>query len=80
MMNKKEIQKILREREATVTFTKKDGTQRVMKCTLNEAKIPSEHRPKGDSTRKENDNVLAVFDTEKAGWRSFTMDSIINVQ
>lgn len=79
-MMKAEIQNILREREATITFTKKDGSQRIMRCTLNENKIPVEHRPKGESTRKENDNVLAVFDTEKAGWRSFNVDSIISVQ
>lgn len=79
-MMKAEIKQILREREATVVFTKKDGSQRTMRCTLNEAKIPVEHRPKGESVRKENDNVLAVFDTEKAGWRSFNMDSIISVQ
>jgi hypothetical protein len=79
-MKKSEIQKILRDRVATVTFTKTDGTQRVMKCTLKESSIPVAHQPKGESTRKENDNVLAVFDVEKEGWRSFAMDSIINVQ
>jgi hypothetical protein len=79
-MMKAEIKQILREREATVVFTKKDGSQRTMRCTLNEANIPVEHRPKGESVRKENDNVLAVFDTEKAGWRSFNVDSIISVQ
>lgn len=35
---------LLRERVVTVTFTKKDGTERVMKCTLSSAIIPvAEH-------------------------------------
>ena len=79
-MKKSEIQKILRDRVATVTFTKKDGTERVMKCTLNESSIPAAHRPKGEAPRKENDTVVAAFDVEKEGWRSFTIESIINIQ
>lgn len=79
-MNKIEIQKILRDRIATVTFTKKDGTERVMKCTLNESSIPVDHRPKEGSTHKVNDSVLAVFDVENQGWRSFTIANVKSVQ
>ena len=79
-MNKAEIQKLLRELEAVVTFIKKDGTARVMKCTLNESIIPQEHKPKEGSTHKVNDATLAVFDIEKQGWRSFTIANIKSVQ
>lgn len=80
-MDKAAIQDILRSREAVVTFTKKDGTQRVMRCTLKEDLIPQQHRPKTDNStqRKANDTVIPVFDTEKEGWRSFTIDSIVSV-
>lgn len=61
-----------------VEFTKKDGTNRVMKCTLNEELIPSEFTPKGVGKAK-NDSILSVFDVEVNGWRSFGYESIIAV-
>ena len=48
-----------------VTFTKKDGTERIMKCTLKEEFIPVEHRPKQDSDRKPNPETMAVWDMVK---------------
>ena len=38
---------LLRSEIVELTFTKKDGTERIMKCTLAEQKIPSENAPKG---------------------------------
>jgi hypothetical protein len=64
--------------ETTVIFTKKDGTERSLKCTLKESLIPSEMSPKG-STRVQPTHTQAVFDIENNGWRSFTWDSIIEV-
>ena len=66
---------LLHEGIATVKFTKTDGTEREMRCTLMENQIPGEKAPK-NSTRKQNSDVLAVFDVEKQGWRSFRWDSI----
>ncbi len=60
---------------ATITFTKKDGTTRKMICTLNENVIPQEKAPK-NTGRAKNDDVLAVYDVEKQEWRSFRFDSI----
>lgn len=73
------VKNLLRIGETIVTFTKKDGTERVLKCTLSEALIPSEHTPKGESSRAKNDDVQAVYDLENEGWRSFSWDSIIEV-
>ena len=78
---REDIKNVLREGATTVTFTKKDGTVRVMQCTLNEAMIPAEHQPKDSGkTTKMNDTVLPVFDTENQGWRSFAIDAITDVQ
>ena len=66
---------LLRSEIVELTFTKKDGTERIMKCTLMESKIPSEKIPKGTEKAK-NDEVLPVFDIENDGWRSFRWDSI----
>ena len=66
---------LLRSEVVDITFTKKDGYERIMKCTLLESKIPSEKMPKGTEKAK-NDEVVPVFDIENDGWRSFRWDSI----
>jgi len=62
-----------------VNFVKKDGSERKIKCTLMEDKIPSAKLPKG-SDRAKSDEVLPVFDLESDGWRSFRWDSITSVE
>ena len=61
-----------------VTFTKKDGTEREMYCTLAESKIPVDKRPK-EATTSTGGSALRVFDTVTNEWRSFRWDSIKNV-
>lgn len=68
-----------------VVFTKKDGTQRELFCTLDESRIPSEKQPKSQATDstvagKGNDDAIRVFDTEKQEWRSFRWDSVKEVR
>ena len=63
--------------DVRVVFTKKDGTERTMLCTL--TNIPAEHQPKNQD-KEYSKEVLRVFDTENQGWRSFRLDSIISVQ
>ena len=69
------LKTLLHEGEVTINFTKKDGTNRVMKCTLKEESIPGAFTPKGTGKAKSSD-VVAVFDIENQGWRSFHWDSI----
>lgn len=77
MFTRDEMAKYLAEGSATVTFTKVDGTERVMNCTTNNAKIPSDQRPSElDSTRKVSLETLRVFDTDIQSWRSFRVDSV----
>lgn len=80
MFKREELQTKLRDGIHQIVFTKKDGTERKMFCTLSEAVIPEEHKPKKGTTIKVNDSVLAVFDVEKQGWRSFTIADVKSVQ
>mgnify|MGYP003660898410 CR=1 FL=1 len=64
----------LNEGIISVLFTKKDGTERLMECTLHEDYVPE---IKG--TKAINPDVIAVYDIEAEGWRSFRWDSIKNV-
>jgi hypothetical protein len=63
----------------TITFTKKDETERVMVCTLKEEKIPSEKSPK-NTGKSQSDDAIAVFDLEKQDWRSFRFDSVKKIE
>ena len=71
---------LLHERVVGVTFTKKDGTERVMQATLSENFIPEATNTENSATtRKKSDEALAVWDIEAEGWRSFRWDSIKSV-
>lgn len=67
------------EQEVRVTFTKSDGTEREMLCTLREDLIQSTEK-KTERTKKENADVMSVWDLEKSGWRSFRLDSVKSIQ
>jgi hypothetical protein len=73
------VENLLTAGETTVTFIKADGSERVMRCTLNETLIPFESAPKGETSRKKSDEVRPVYDLDAAGWRSFRWDSITEV-
>ena len=73
------LKSMLKSQEVTISFTKKDGTERKMLCTLSESKIPSEKSPKNTGKAKSED-ALAVFDVEKQDWRSFRWDSVTKVE
>lgn len=70
---------VLQNEGATVTFKKQDGTERVMKCSLNESVVVP-HEKKTDRVKEKNDNILPVWDIEKSAWRSFKLDSIVKVE
>ena len=61
-----------------VKFTKTDGSERDMKCTLMEAMVKP-HERKTDREKKLNDNIISVWDVDKEAWRSFRYDSIISI-
>lgn len=68
--------------EAKVTFTKVDGTERVMRCTLEPAKLPPVVIKEDAKPRKQTDSTkaLRVFDVEKGEWRSFTIKNIKKIE
>jgi hypothetical protein len=70
---------LLRDEKVTIVFTKKDGTERKMVCTLAESKIPSEKSPK-NTGKTGSDDAIAVFDLDKTEWRSFRWDSVKKIE
>lgn len=65
-----------------VTFTKKDGTERVMECTTAPSLVPQEPVVESVTPKREkkvNEDVCPVYDMDSKGWRSFRWDSIKQV-
>jgi hypothetical protein len=70
------LKDIMRKQTVTITFTKKDGTERVMRCTLDPAKLPVQESTNSNTARKISTETMAVFDLEAQGWRSFTKTAV----
>jgi hypothetical protein len=82
------VTSLLNKQEVTVSFTKADGTDRNMRCTLNWDLIPPQPQKtttgpvdsivlESKKPRKETDPaVIKVFDLEAQAWRSFRMDRL----
>jgi len=81
MTSKQEIMKALTERVVTVKFKKVNGEERTMKCTLLDSIVPKIHNTtdKIEKERRDNPDVVAAWDVDKQGWRSFRIDSIIEI-
>lgn len=70
--SRKWLTNLLNQYVVEVTFTKKDGTERVMNCTLQEDYLP-ETTGVG---RSASFDAVSVYDVDKEDWRSFRWDSI----
>lgn len=86
MFNRDDVLKDLRSFVVEVTFTKVNGEQRVMRCTLKKELLPktyqelSEERKAESDFHKQNPEVIAAWDVQKGGWRSFRLDSVEYLQ
>lgn len=75
--NRDTFNDLLKRKIVQIKFKKKDGTERVMKCTLREDVVPV-YEKKTERVKKTNDGVLAVWDLEKDSFRSFKLESLID--
>ena len=75
-MKRDTLIKNLQKKSMRITFTKVNGDERIMDCTLQEHFIPQTE----ESNRKKNEEVLPVFDINKGEWRSFRLDSVTNIE
>ena len=75
-MNREILIKNLQKRTMRITFTKVNGEERVMDCSLQEHIVPATKY----TDRKQNEEVLPVWDINKGEWRSFRVDSVTNIE
>ena len=74
----KKLRDALQHEVVGVTFTKADGSKRVMQCTTDMNRIPEEKHPSLDTIDSRRDPKLyKVFDLEKNDWRSFREERVI---
>lgn len=74
-----DFRQALQEDVLEVTFTKKDGSERIMRCTTRSdlvAETASENTP--DKLNKDPD-LFRVTDVDIGEWRSFRWDQVVSV-
>lgn len=74
-------QKVYEEKEVTIKFKKKDGTERIMRATLDFTKIPEPDKPKSVNIQQilkliQQNKIMHVYDLDKKGWRSVPFDRV----
>jgi hypothetical protein len=81
MMEKDQLRKMLQENRCEVTFTKVDGSVRIMPCTLREGDLPTRvEREGGSRDRRENPDTISVWCLDKSEWRSFRVANVQKVE
>ena len=79
-MTKDEIKAMLQSNVCEVTFTKVDGSVRVMPCTLKEDILPAAVEKEGKRTKAPNEANISVWCTDKNEWRSFKVANVTEVK
>ena len=78
-----ELYKLLKENIVEVTFTKLNGDQRIMPCTLIESYLPpakKEDPLTQKKIREISDAVVAVWAIQSNAFRSFRYDRVTSVK
>lgn len=80
-MTRADIVKVLSNGVHNITFTKVDGTERTMPCTLDPTILPLvEIKEEKSVLRKLNMDTLRVFVTDIKEWRSFRIENLKNIE
>ena len=75
-MNRETLIKNLQKNVMQIIFNKVNGEERIMHCTLHETVLPET----SIHNKKNNDEVLPVWDTDIGAWRSFRLDSVKDIK
>lgn len=80
MIDRDLLLQMLRESVITVNFTKVNGESRTMICTLRDDVLPEQIDLEEVVQQKtRSSEAVVVWDTIVGGWRSFRLDSIIDI-
>ena len=76
----RELHRLLEAHDCEVTFTKVDGTTRVMPCTLRADQLPTKPLTENSKPRKISHNAISVWCLDKKEWRSFRTENVTNIR
>jgi WYL_2, Sm-like SH3 beta-barrel fold len=77
-----QLNQLLQENVAEVTFVKVDGTVRTMPVTLKKELLPparAEDPVSQKRVRELNEAVMVAWCTDKKEWRSFRVDNVTDI-
>lgn len=84
VMDRSDYIKALQNSRCRVTFTKSDGTSRVMIASLVGSDLPPPEEVVEGATPKRkkavNEDVVSCWDVEAKGWRSFKISSLVEFE
>jgi hypothetical protein len=72
------INTMLHEHVCEVTFTKVDGSVRIMPCTLKPGSFPVVESTKPSKPKK--DDNISVWCTDQQSWRSFKLMNVTQIK
>lgn len=73
------LRQVLKE-DHIVTFTKVDGTERVMPCTLRDDAMPQRAVTEHHQTRLYKPETLSVWCLDKGEWRAFKVMNVTKLE
>lgn len=76
----REIFHLLGKHQCEVTFTKVDGSERTMPCTLKSELLPVRELKEHHSTKVINYKNLSVWCLDKSEWRSFRTANVTHIK
>lgn len=76
---REQIQSLLSENVCAVTFTKVNGEQRIMPCTLMPNLLPRVEKAMAVQ-RPQNPETMSVWCVDQQGWRSFKLANVTTVR
>ncbi len=73
--------KVYDEKKVIIKFIKKDGSNRIMRCTLDFKQIPERDKPKSVNIENilrliQKNKIMHVYDLDKKAWRSVPFDRV----
>jgi len=78
-MEYQEIVDLLHNNDCEVTFTKLDGSVRVMPCTLRSEALPAKLN-ESKKTKAKNETVISAYCLDKQEWRSFKVANVTKIE
>lgn len=83
MLKREQYIELLQAGEVSVTFKKKDGEVRTIRCSLNEDLLPPKPQVEfkvEQSDRNTHIEQIRVFDLDSMSWKSFIIDKVIMIE